>query len=272
MEPQQTMYEPPAPPPPSPEIPPSTGKQKLDKEGLRALITGAIITAFVVIFPFLSFIFRYVITLVHEFGHAIFGWIFGYPSLPAFDFMYGGGVTMHQDQKFIIVILIFGIMGWILYALRRNFLSMFLAGLIFGFYALAVFTSLHHLIILFMGHGTELFFGGLFLYRALSGSAVIHSAERPLYAFLGLFTFFIVTRFAYRLMTSSAFRAMYGDAKGGGHWMDFSRIANEFLNMELPSVARLFFIICLLSPILTYLFFINKPGLTAAFKRRLLAD
>ena len=86
-------------------------------------------------------------------------------------------------------------------------------------------------------------FAGLFLYRAISGSGIIVGLERPLYAFVGVFIEVLDLRFAYLLLTSHAYRVDYEAAKGGGHWMDFSRIAEEFLHVDLTVVAG-FFLVC----------------------------
>jgi hypothetical protein len=260
---------PPPPPPPqtaytptaadtAPQVKAFDGIYRLDREAWKSLAIGGVIAVVVLSFSFLSFVFRYMITLVHEIGHAIFGWLFGYPSIPAFDFTYGGGITLHQDRRMIIVIIVYVLFALLFYLYRRNHLTLLLLIAITAFYSLSALTSLHNIIVLFMGHGMELIFGGIFFYRALSGSSVIVNAERPLYAFLGIFVFFTVTRFAHRLMTSSSFRADYEAAKGGGHWMDFSRIAEEFFNTKLSSVAALFLLLCLLAPIITFLFFRYK--------------
>lgn len=251
----------------SPVSPGPGGLYHLDKNAWTSLGIGAALTAVVMLFPFLSFVFRYVTTLVHEIGHAIFGWLFGYPSVPAFDFRYGGGVTMHQDRKIIIVIVVYLLFALLLYIYRRNGLSLIVITALVALYSLSAFTGMHQLIILFMGHGTELIFGSIFFYRALSGSAIVVAAERPLYAFLGFFMYFIDIRFAHRLMTSSTFRADYGDAKGGGHWMDFSRISIDFLHVRLESVAAFFLLFCLLAPFLTFLFFRYRDRLLDIFHR-----
>jgi hypothetical protein len=205
--------------------------------------------------------------LVHELGHALFGWLFGYPSIPAFDFMYGGGLTSHQDRKMIIVIIVYLILAGLFVLFRKNHLTLITLTILVMLYTLFVFTPGHQLMILFMGHGSELVFGGLFLYRALSGSAILVPAERPLYAFLGFFVLFMDLRFAHRLMTSPQFRAEYGAAKGGGHWMDFSRIANEILNVDLTAVATFFFLMCLIVPIAAYLFFRYREYIFSFFKK-----
>ncbi|MCP5102392.1 MAG: hypothetical protein GY950_03385 [bacterium] len=239
----------------------------LDRKAWNAMAIGLGIAVVTLFFPFLSFVFRYLITLVHEIGHAIWGWLFGYPSIPAFDFTYGGGVTMHQDRRIIIVIVVFILFAWLFYLYRKNRLTFVLLLVITALYSLSTFTPFHSMVILFMGHGTELIFGAVFFYRALSGSSIVVDAERPLYGFLGFFIFFSDTGFAYRLMTSKSFRVDYESAKGGGHWMDFSRLAEEYLNVNLSTVAAFFLFLCLLTPVLTYLFFRYRENLFHFFYR-----
>ncbi len=99
----------------------------------------------------------------------------------------------------------------------------------------------------------ELLIAGVFLYRAWSGSQIIRGAERPLYAFLGLYLVLADARFAFRLIASREHREEYGEAKGGGHWMDFSRIADEFLNGRLEVVATFFLLAFALTPLAAFL-------------------
>ena len=228
--------------------------QHIEKDAYKALGGGLVLAAVFFFIPFLAYVFQYLIVLVHELGHTITGWLYGYPSLPAFDFMYGGGITSHQNRTMIIVVIVYLLLGWLLFLFRRNPLSLIILIIIAVCYSLIVFTSAHQVIILFMGHGTELVFAVIFLYRALSGSAVLVPAERPLYAFLGFFILFMDVRFAHRLMTSAVYRAEYGAAKGGGDWMDFSRLS-EFFGVELTSMAAFFLFMCIFVPITAYLIF-----------------
>lgn len=265
----QTLYQPPAPAAHQEEAPErkDTKPQTLDPPAWQSLGIGLAVTLVVLVIPFLSYIFHYMITLVHELGHTVFGWLFGYPSIPAFDFVYGGGITMHRNQSSLIIVLIYILLAGLFYVFRKNHLTLLLLVAGVAGYTLAVFTSFHHLIILFMGHGTELIFAGIFFYRALSGSSIIVAVERPLYAFLAFFILFKDFRFAYQLYSSPAHRQMYAAAKGGGHWMDFSRIAREFLGVQLESVAGMFFMICLLVIPATYLFFRYKKQIFHLFSR-----
>jgi hypothetical protein len=220
-----------------PEDEPTT----LGAEGRRALAVGAAIAAVVLALPFLRFVFSYMTILVHELGHAIFGWLFGYPSIPAFDFYYGGGLTSHEDRQAGLLLVIFA--GWaaLLWVSRRHAPALIAVGATLAVWAACAFTSFHEQLITFMGHGTELVFAGIFLFRAMSGSAVKIPVERPLYAFLGWFMLASVSWFALGLMRDPLKRAIYEEAKGGGHWMDLSRLASAF-GVELTAVAGFLFV------------------------------
>ena len=230
-----------------------TGPLSVEREGWLSLAGGAVITAIVVFFPFLNYILSYFIVLVHELGHSVSHWLFGYPSIPAFDFMYGGGVAIRQSRQVMLLVLIYFCFAYLLYLFRRNTLTLIILAVIVAGYSLTAFTLAHEVISLFMGHGFELLFATIFFYRAISGNAVIVAVERPLYGFLGLFIEFRDIRFAFRLITSSAYRADYEVAKGGGHWMDFSRIAEEYLRVDLTAVAGFFLVCCLIPPFAAFL-------------------
>ena len=189
-------------------------------------------------------------TLVHEMGHAAFGWLFGYPSIPAFDFSYGGGVTLQHERSALLGAVVvaaaaYGAFAFRAHGLLRNSLLAFLA-----LYALLALTRGHEVVILAMGHGGELCFATLALHRALSGRGCTLAAERPLYGLLGWFLVLGDVVFAWRLRTSAFHRELYEAAKGGGHWMDFSRLAEEFLRVPLESVATVFLTLCLVPPVL----------------------
>ncbi|MBD3307939.1 hypothetical protein GF339_16020 [candidate division KSB3 bacterium] len=243
--------------------------QPIEREGWMALGGGAIITLVVLFLPFFTYILGYIKVLVHEFGHTVVGWLFGYPSIPAFDFRYGGGITAHQPRNLLLLILVYVGLGYVFYLFRRNRLALIVWAGIVGGYTLFAFTSGHEILNLWMGHGFELLFAGIFFYRAISGSAVLIAVERPLYAFLGFFITVLDLRFAYRLMTSHAYRVDYEAAKGGGHWMDFSRIAEEYLHVDLTAVATFFFICCLLPPVLAVLAYRYKAYWASGLARLL---
>jgi hypothetical protein len=191
--------------------------------------------------------------LVHEMGHTIFGWIFGYPSLPAFDLVWGGGVTLHVDRSNALLLLIYALLVGLIVIYRRNRFAVAVIAIIIAFHLFCSFTKYHSLLIIAMGHGTELVIGGLFIYRALSGRAIIHYVERPLYSTIGFFIVFSNIAMSYKLVTSWYERGAYAVAKGGHMEMDFIRIARDHLNWKLSSVALVFLIFSVLTPFIAYL-------------------
>lgn len=239
----------------------------MHKEDWIVLAVSVGIAAVVVAVPLLKHIFNTLMILVHEMGHMIFGWVLGYPSAPAFDLMYGGGVTFHTDRSMPLLIVIYALLAFLVFSFRKNIRALIFLLTIISIHVLFTATRLNEVAILFMGHGTELLIAGIFFYRALSGAAVIHSAERPLYAAIAFFIVFSDLNFSYRLMTSPFARTEYADAKGGGHWMDFSRIAIDHLHVSLTSVAFVFFVCCLISLPIGFLAFRYQEYLRSGLKR-----
>jgi hypothetical protein len=195
-------------------------------------------------------------TLVHEMGHALFAWLAGRAAIPAFDLRYGGGVTAipHEPSSAILVILYLAL-GYAIVVFHRNLLTAGLLVALGGVHALYAFTDAQEVVIQAMGHGTELLFAVLALQRGLTGRCVAHEAERFAYSLVGWFLVVHNLTFAWGLMTSVEARYWYGQAKGGGHWMDFDRIARILFDggRSLPLVAGLFFVFCLLTPVAAFL-------------------
>lgn len=223
------------------EHPTPTG---LDATGWRAAAIGTALAVATLLFPLLQMLIQYMVVLIHELGHAAAGWAFGFPSIPAFDFLFGGGVTSHGARAPWLVGLV--VAGWIalVWQVREHTLLWRTGLAILGAYGLALITGADDVLIIAMGHGAELLFAALFLGRALTGVGCKIAAERPLYAWISVYIVLFDLRFAWDLATSAAARAEYGAAKGGGHWMDFSRLAGE-LGVPLETVALSFLLLCL---------------------------
>lgn len=229
--------------------------RKMDKMAWIILGVSIFFSLLIMSFPLIKHIFMTFTTLVHEMGHTIFGWMFAYPSLPAFDVRYGGGVTMTMKRSIPLLILIYAALLSLVFIYRKNLLTVAILLCFIGFHGILSYGSGHDVLILFMGHGTELLIAMIFIYRALSSAAVVHPVERPLYGIIGFFIFFSDVSFAYKLYSSHIERHFYERAKGGGHWMDFSRISEDYLHVSLESVALFFLLICTLTPIFGYLMF-----------------
>ncbi len=219
------------------------------------LASGPIFALLIMCFPLLNHIFTTFTTLVHEMGHTLIGWIFGYPALPAFDLRYGGGVTATMPRSMLLLVIFYSVMAFLVYTYRKNRSTLIFLVVFLAIHIVLSVTTLHDVVFLMMGHGMELVIAGIFFYRALSGAAVVHSLERPLYAVIAWFIVLSDLRFAYRLATSAHVRRLYEEAKGGGHWMDFSRVAEDYLHTNLKVMAVFFFIATLLPLVVGFLAF-----------------
>mgnify|MGYP006287274943 CR=1 FL=1 len=237
-------------------------KQTVPKKGWYAWAGGLALALFLfLVFPAFEYYFYYLIIIIHEFGHMITSWLFGYPALVSFDFVYGGGYSPTLNRNTFVLIGVYAVFIFLLYRFRsRKHINKWIIALV-AVYTLVGFSKLHGVIIDFMGHGMELVFATIFLYRGLSGYAVKIPLERPLYAFCGFYIQFHDIGFAHQLITSAAYRAEYSMSKGGGHVMDFDRIADQIAGGNVSLVAAIFFILCLLPPFMALAYHEYKPRL-----------
>lgn len=246
------------------DVPPT---RTIEQAGWIAFAAGLGLAVLTELVPLLRVLIGYFVVLVHELGHTLAGWLFGYPSVPAFDFTYGGGVTMHQERSLPIVLVVYAALLVLLFVFRRNRTTLAIAAVVLASYSLLLATDGADVAVIAMGHGGELFFAALFLHRAISGRACHHALERILYAWIGFHVVFHDLRFAWGLATNAFQREMYAGAKGGGHWMDFSRLANEHLGVTLETVAGGFLLLCLLPPLCALLASWLRPELAALRER-----
>lgn len=220
------------------------------------MVTGLLAAIAFQFFPLLKFMVVPIITLVHEIGHSLFAWIFGYPSIPTFDFNYGGGFSSQFERHPVVVGLIYLLFASALYKTRKK-LRAFISVVVFVvLYSIIAFSRAEQVIVLFMGHGMELFFATLCFFRVFAGRALITEGERPIYAFIGFFILFHDISFSWGLLHDAELREIYEEGKGGGVVLnDFYRIATEYWNVDLSRVVYLFFGLCTLPPIVSFLFY-----------------
>lgn len=242
----------------------------VSRDGWIAWGAGAALALVTQLLPLLQILVGHFVVLVHELGHALAGWVFGFPSLPAFDFVHGGGVTAHLARSRWLVGAAYALLAAALWVLRRNRARAALVAGAAALYTVLLATGLDEAVIVAMGHGGELLLAGVFLQRALSGRAVAHAAERPLYAWLGFHVLLHDARFAWGLATSGAERAAYAAAKGGGHWMDFSRLERELLGVPLEALALAFLAAALATPGAVLLAHVGRARLAAIGRRLIL--
>ena len=178
--------------------------------------------------------------ILHESSHAATAWLLAPLAVPQFDLQYGGGgVTPHLGRQPVLVVGIYVVMGYLAYLSRDSRRALVGWAVVAAVYAVAVADPTHDLLITAMGHAGELVFAALFLNRALSGTQILTPVERPLYAMLGCYLVLIDVRFAVRLIVAGSARTAYGDAMGGGHRVDFDRLAAT-LHCPFQAVAAAF--------------------------------
>jgi hypothetical protein len=233
------------------------GIQRLDRDAWMALSIGVVLGVLACSFTWTRFILSYVSILIHEIGHSLFALLFGYFSIPAFNFTYGGGVAiMDLDHRLVpLIVVVYLGFGWVIWVNRRRRAAVAILGCLVAAYTLSALTPIHRILILWMGHGTELVFAGICFYRAISGSSIVNAAERPAYAMLGTFLTLNAALFAWKLLTDPVERIMYEEAlTTGGNPNDFAILANDYFHCGINPIVVLFLVSCGLPPIAAFLF------------------
>ncbi len=243
---------------------------RIDADVQKTVLIGGVLAALVLAFPFPRFVFSYMGILLHEFGHTVAAWLFGYPAIPAFNFAHGGGVTSIEDRQWPLMLLWLAGVCWLLWRYRHHRPAWPLLALPTALYLALAVTRVHEIVITFMGHGMELTIAGVFLYRALSGSAVRHAIERPLYAFLGLFLIVGEMGFAWGLATNRTKQIEYG-IELSGIPNDWLRIADR-LGTDLPTAAGAYLFLTPIPVALAYVFFRYRERFFDSIGRRLRLD
>jgi hypothetical protein len=234
--------------------------QAFDALSWRAIAVGLFLALLVLASGQVTFLLSPLITVVHELGHTCLSWLFGYPAIPAFDFMNGGGVTLHStDRVALIVCLVYAAFGYLFYRYWNNYLTARLLLATSLSYTLCAFTPIHEMLTVAMGHGFELIFAGLFLYRAASGVGCHYSIERPLYAMLSCYLVAYDLRFTMGLLFDADARDLYLQGKGGVLDNDLVRLAHDYLPLNLSGVAILLWVCTLLTPAIALLLYRYRP-------------
>ncbi|HET8796846.1 MAG TPA: hypothetical protein VFO89_04130, partial [Thermoanaerobaculia bacterium] len=199
----------------------------------------------VYVLPFTRFVFSALVTLFHELGHAVAGWMLGHPSLPAFDLVYGGGFTHQGAFRLPVAILVAGLFAYVAYLNREN--RKWLAIVIVVAIVWLVFVTREwrrELLIAAAGHLAELILAAVLLYKALTGRGWRNpSMERPLGAFAALFVQIHSMHFAWKLVNDPAFNAWYREGKGGALMNDLEVVALDLqiwlgLTPQIEGVAK----------------------------------
>jgi len=182
--------------------------------------------------PFTRFIFSILVTLFHELGHAVMGWLLGHASLPAFDFMFGGGLTHYGVFRRSIAVLVALGFAYLGYLFRHNRKSLVIIGAVFLVWLFVVTKEWRRETVMAAGgHLMEFILAAVFFYKALAGVGWRNpELERPLGAFMAFFVQIHSTLWTWRLLRDEGLLAEYRRGKGGALMNDLEVIA---LNLQI---------------------------------------
>lgn len=198
----------------------------------------------------------YMGTFFHEIGHSLAAWYLGYPSIPTFDWTYGGGVAFHGQQNYFIagvVDVLLGYTAWKLWPDLKG-LAVFIA-LLIPLQWLLIILEWDSVLHLLMGHGAELIMASFFLLRAVMDLAPRGIIERYLNGVLGFGLVFDNILLFWGLMTDEIQQLVYAQQKGMWHMGDLSRIADQ-LSMSVEGVGffmLLLSVVCLVLPFFIFM-------------------
>jgi len=241
--------------------------QSIDREGWTAIASGIGLALLVLASQQVTFLLSPMITLVHELGHTLTNWIFGYPAIPAFDFLHGGGVTFQTQRLSFLIGLVYCGFGYLFYVYWHNYLT---ARVLLGIavsYTVCAFTGIHDFLVVSMGHGFELMFAGIFIARAISGYGCRYSIERPLYAMLGAYMTIYDIRFSGQLIFDKTTRAIYEQGKGGVIDHDLVRIARDVFQVDLTVTASAMLLATVLMPLVVWWIYRYWPWIVYGINR-----
>lgn len=216
----------------------------LSRYELCLLGGGFLAASLAYLFPLTRFLMSMLVTLLHELGHAVVAWVLGCPAVPAFDLMYGGGVTYHQGFEPPLAVFVglgLAALAWWLRGRPRAIAAIAVVGALW--LAIVISDWRRELAISAAGHAAEMLFAGIFLWMALSGIGWrMPEVERPLGAFVAFFVAIHTMSFASRLRGDEAFLADYMRGKGGALMNDLEHIALDLkiwlgVNTTVPELA-----------------------------------
>ncbi|HEX6097110.1 MAG TPA: hypothetical protein VF432_12350 [Thermoanaerobaculia bacterium] len=241
------------------------GDGRIGRSELKILGFGLLAAIGAYALPFTRYVFSAIVTLFHEFGHAVAGWLFGYASIPAFDFVYGGGLTHHGPFRLSIAVAValgFAYLAWLF---RENRKSVAIVAALFLVWLLFVTAEWRReLVFASAGHLVEFILAGIFFYKALAGVGWRSPEfERPLGAFVAFFVQIHSTLFAWRLIHDSSFLGWYRRGKGGALMNDLEVVALNLQiwlgwSLQIEGVAKLLLVFSVLPTVVALVWYFER--------------
>ncbi|HEX7828295.1 MAG TPA: hypothetical protein VF787_01505 [Thermoanaerobaculia bacterium] len=220
-------------------------QQRIGRAELRMLALAFVAALVVYLIPFTRFVLSALVTLFHEFGHAVMGWALGHPSLPAFDLVYGGGFTHQGTFKLPLALVVAALIGYVAYLNRENRKWLTFVIVVALLWLLFVTREWRReLAIAAAGHLFEFILAGVMLYKSITGEGWRNpDLERPLGAFVAFFVQIHSMHFAWKLINDPDFLAWYREGKGGALMNDLEVVALDLriwlgIEMSIEGVAK----------------------------------
>jgi hypothetical protein len=199
---------------------------------------GAITAPIFALTPLLGFMGWFLASLVHEMGHSAVAWLFGMPAFPAIS-LEGHAAAVHSDQSLFLALLVWAALAtaaWRFLAGRARWIAI---GIVAVLYPALAFTRAGECLQLLAGHGGELAFATLALWKTLDGGFTESRLERGLYGTVGWYLLGKNVILCGGLLLSSSSREGYAENGSFGLTNDMIRVAEDVLGWRLQSVALL---------------------------------
>jgi hypothetical protein len=168
----------------------------------------------------------------------VVAWFFGMPAFPAIS-LEGHAASVHSGQIVVFAVVVWaGLAGaaWRFLQGRARWTAL---GIVAVVYPALAFTNGKEALQLLAGHGGELAFGALALWKTLDGGFTESRLERGLYGTVGWYLIGTNAKLCLGLMFSDSSRAWYAENGSFGLTNDMIRAAEEVLHTRLQSVAFL---------------------------------
>lgn len=237
------------------------------KETSQAIAIGFGLGTLIFCIPFSRFVLDTFLTFVHELGHAAAFWTFGYPAVPSFDFIFGGGITLALNQVDLLVVGVYLLLGYVAFLYRRNSRMLMILGAITVVHFFCLVSPWHQAVIIMMGHIFEILAVFICGYFALGKYFCYVGGEQTIYAMLASFSFLENCSFFGELVFNDTFRIAYRVGKGGLLDNDLVQLANNFIPFGLEGTASIFLLLTLTIPLVTWGTFHYEPSWINSFYR-----
>ena len=199
---------------------------------------GAVTAPIFALTPLLGFMGWFLSSLVHEMGHTAVAWFFGMPAFPAIS-LAGHAVSVHSEPSLFFALAVWAGLGaaawhWLLGRARTVALVV-----VAVLYPALAFTQAREVLHLLAGHGAELAFATLCLWKTLDGGFTESRLERGLYGTVGWYLLGSNAILCFGLVASPAAREEYFENGSFGLTNDMIRVAEDLLDWPMPYVALL---------------------------------